>query len=67
MSTSHSAQPHVVAGGSQIDLSHIYNEQQVVVPVQSYSQYKNYTDLSHLDVNELSRNISVADTSMLVR
>lgn len=66
MPTSHSVQPHIMPSGSQIDVSHIYNEQQIV-PVQSYSQYKNYTDLSHLDVNELSKNINVCDNSVLVR
>lgn len=67
MSTSHSAQSHVMAGGgSQIDVSHIYNEQQVLPP-QSYSQYKNYTDLSHIDINEISKNINVCDTNALVR
>lgn len=66
MSTSHSNQPHVIASGSQIDVSRIYNEQQPV-PVQSYSQYKNYTDLSHLDVPELNKNISTCDTNVLVR
>ena len=66
MSTSHSNQPHVMTSGSQIDVSHIYSEQQAI-PVQSYSQYKNYSDLSHLDVHELSKNINVCDTNVLVR
>ncbi|GFY46793.1 tyrosine-protein phosphatase non-receptor type 21 [Trichonephila inaurata madagascariensis] len=43
MPTSHLFQS-LVAGGSQIDMS---NDAQ-----QSYSQYKNYTDLSHLDSSE---------------
>ncbi|GFQ91368.1 tyrosine-protein phosphatase non-receptor type 14, partial [Trichonephila clavata] len=43
MPTSHLFQS-LVAGGSQTDMS---ND-----PQQSYSQYKNYTDLSHLDNSE---------------
>ncbi|XP_076313696.1 protein tyrosine phosphatase non-receptor pez isoform X3 [Tachypleus tridentatus] len=33
---------------SQVDISHSYHQ---AAPLQSYTQYKNYTDLSHLKIN----------------
>ncbi|XP_035208250.1 tyrosine-protein phosphatase non-receptor type 21-like isoform X2 [Stegodyphus dumicola] len=66
MSSSHSVQPRIISSGSQVDVSHLYTEQNIT-PVQSYSQYKHYADLSHLDINELSKNINVADSNVLIR
>ncbi|GIY54172.1 tyrosine-protein phosphatase non-receptor type 14 [Caerostris extrusa] len=54
MSTSH-LYHSLVAAGSQVDVSHD--------PRQSYSQYKNYTDLSHLDSAEQG----VATSNILLR